>query len=66
VSALFFSSKVISFLRYSEAWWSGTQFYWMKQEYIEHIMGKMAMRGDEGLLFVTEKCQLLVLKKKVP
>lgn len=36
---------------YSGAWWSGTQFYWMKQEYIEYIMGKMAMRGDEGLLF---------------
>ena len=40
VSALFFSSKVISFLRYSGAWWSGTQFYWMKQGYIEYIMGK--------------------------
>jgi len=36
---------------YTGAWWAGTQFYWMKQEYIEHIMGKMAAKGDGGVLY---------------
>jgi len=36
---------------YCGAWWAGTQFYWMKQEYIEHIMGKMAAKGDGGGLY---------------
>jgi len=36
---------------YCAAWWAGTQFYWMKQEYIEYIMGKIAAKGDNGPLF---------------
>jgi len=36
---------------YCHAWWGGTQFWWMKQEYIEYLMGKMAIRGDSGPLF---------------
>merc|ERR1719493_367242 len=36
---------------YCHAWWGGTQFWWMKQEYIEYLMGKMAIRGDSGALF---------------
>merc|ERR1719493_591692 len=36
---------------YCHAWWGGTQFWWMKQEYIEYLVGKMAIRGDSGPLF---------------
>merc|ERR1719428_1483718 len=36
---------------YCHAWWGGTQFWWMKQEYIQHVMGRMAAKGDNGPLF---------------
>jgi F-type H+-transporting ATPase subunit beta len=36
---------------YCAAYWAGSQFYWMKQEYIEYVMSKIAEKGDSGALF---------------
>jgi len=36
---------------YNASWWAGTQYWWMKEEYINFIIDKMAMKGDAGPLF---------------
>jgi len=36
---------------YNGAWWAGTQYWWMKKEYIQYVMEKIALKGDSGALY---------------